>query len=106
VVVTLLCIIPNTVGMKLMQNKLNLFLETGETYKERLRGTIGYMSPELILTGRLLTVCACTCVTAQCLTHPWSWNVICITSVQVFKCVWCVLLRWLRVVRKCCVLAP
>jgi hypothetical protein len=34
-----------------MQSKLELFLETGETYKEQLRGTIGYMSPELILTG-------------------------------------------------------
>ena len=38
-------------SMKLMDEKLNTFLECGETYKEQLRGTIGYMSPELILTG-------------------------------------------------------
>jgi hypothetical protein len=56
---------------------LNLFLETGETYKEQLRGTIGYMSPELILTGGLLVylcVCElCVCVIAVYLPRPWSW---------------------------------
>jgi hypothetical protein len=76
--------------MKLMQNKLNLFLETGETYKEQLRGTIGYMSPELILTGRLLTVCACTCVTAQCLPHPWSWNDLPCLYAKSILASWCV----------------
>jgi hypothetical protein len=53
-------------GMKLMQSKLNLFLETGETYKEQLRGTIGYMSPELILTGGLLLY---LCVYARVCTY-------------------------------------
>jgi serine/threonine protein kinase len=38
-------------SMKVMEEKLAAFLECGETYKEQLRGTIGYMSPELILTG-------------------------------------------------------
>jgi hypothetical protein len=45
--------------------KLNLFLETGETYKEQLRGTIGYMSPELILTGGL-HVCVYAYVCDHC----------------------------------------
>jgi hypothetical protein len=49
-----------------MQSKLNLFLETGETYKEQLRGTIGYMSPELILTGGLLLY---LCVYARVCTY-------------------------------------
>jgi hypothetical protein len=77
-------------GMKLMQSKLNLFLETGETYKEQLRGTIGYMSPELILTGRLLTVCACTCVTTACLPHPWSWNDVPCRYAKSILASWCV----------------
>jgi serine/threonine protein kinase len=38
-------------SMDVMKAKLQVFLDTGETYKECLRGTIGYMSPELILTG-------------------------------------------------------
>lgn len=38
-------------SMKLMEDRLKAFSETGELNRERLRGTIGYMSPELILTG-------------------------------------------------------
>ena len=38
-------------SMKNMQERLAVFLESGEMFKERLRGTVGYMSPELILTG-------------------------------------------------------
>ncbi len=34
-----------------MAEKLTAFLDCGETYMDQLRGTIGYMSPELILTG-------------------------------------------------------
>jgi hypothetical protein len=76
-VVTLLCIIPNAAGMKLMQNKLNLFLETGETYKEQLRGTIGYMSPKLILSGGLLVhLCGWECESCL-LPRVWCWNAVC-----------------------------
>ena len=38
-------------SMQLMEERLKAFQETGELNRERLRGTIGYMSPELILTG-------------------------------------------------------
>lgn len=36
---------------ELMAEKLKAFAESGELNRERLRGTVGYMSPELILTG-------------------------------------------------------
>lgn len=38
---------------KLMQEKLKAFAESGDLNRDRLRGTIGYMSPELILTGHV-----------------------------------------------------
>eukprot|EP01034_Spumella_vulgaris_P029182 gene29182-36188_t len=38
-------------SMDIMNKKLKDFQESGELNRERLRGTIGYMSPELILTG-------------------------------------------------------
>lgn len=38
-------------SMEVMQQKLKAFSESGELNRDRLRGTIGYMSPELILTG-------------------------------------------------------
>jgi serine/threonine protein kinase len=38
-------------SMALMDEKLRMFLETGELNRDKLRGTIGYMSPELILCG-------------------------------------------------------
>ncbi|MFY7816712.1 MAG: protein kinase domain-containing protein, partial [Chryseobacterium taeanense] len=38
-------------SMALMEEKLRSFAETGELNREKLRGTIGYMSPELILMG-------------------------------------------------------
>jgi hypothetical protein len=67
-------------GMKLMQNKLNLFLETGETYKEQLRGTIGYMSPELILTGGLhVCVYVYVCTYDSC--GAFFWEPVCSQSV-------------------------
>ncbi len=34
-----------------MEDRLKTLLETGELNREKLRGTIGYMSPELILVG-------------------------------------------------------
>lgn len=37
--------------MALLEEKLRLFMETGELNRDKLRGTIGYMSPELILCG-------------------------------------------------------
>lgn len=46
---------------KVMQEKLKAFTETGDLNRDRLRGTIGYMSPELILTGH---VCKATDVFA------------------------------------------
>lgn len=45
-----------------MQDKLRMFAQTGELARERLRGTIGYMSPELILMGY---VCKATDVFAM-----------------------------------------
>ncbi len=36
---------------ELMAEKLKAFQESGDLNRDRLRGTIGYMSPELILTG-------------------------------------------------------
>jgi serine/threonine protein kinase len=41
----------NKFSKQLMEDKLRIFLETGELNRDRLRGTIGYMSPELILCG-------------------------------------------------------
>ena len=41
----------NKFSMEIMMNKLRAFSESGELNRERLRGTIGYMSPELILMG-------------------------------------------------------
>lgn len=38
-------------NMKLMEDRLKAFQDTGELSREKLRGTIGYMAPELILTG-------------------------------------------------------
>jgi serine/threonine protein kinase len=38
-------------SMALMEEKLRMFLDTGELNRDKLRGTIGYMSPELILCG-------------------------------------------------------
>lgn len=38
-------------SMALLEEKLRLFMETGELNRDKLRGTIGYMSPELILCG-------------------------------------------------------
>ncbi len=38
-------------SMKLMEDRLRTLQETGELNREKLRGTIGYMAPELILTG-------------------------------------------------------
>lgn len=38
-------------SQQVMEDKLRVFLETGELNRDRLRGTIGYMSPELILCG-------------------------------------------------------
>lgn len=38
-------------SMQLMEERLRTLVETGELNREKLRGTIGYMAPELILTG-------------------------------------------------------
>jgi serine/threonine protein kinase len=38
-------------SMQLMEERLKTLAETGELNREKLRGTIGYMAPELILTG-------------------------------------------------------
>eukprot|EP01039_Chlorochromonas_danica_P000439 gene439-473_t len=40
-------------SFKAMQDKLRAFAETGDLNRDRLRGTIGYMSPELILMGHV-----------------------------------------------------
>lgn len=37
-----------------MAKKLKNFQESGVLQRDRLRGTVGYMSPELILAGRLV----------------------------------------------------
>jgi len=40
------------IDLQLMEERIRTFHETGELYRVKLRGTIGYMSPELILTGQ------------------------------------------------------
>lgn len=49
--------------------KLKAFAECGQFAREKLRGTVGYMSPELILTGSVgkmtdiwaAGMCVCVC---------------------------------------------
>jgi serine/threonine protein kinase len=47
-----------------MEERLRVFCETGELNREKLRGTIGYMAPELILAGEsrcIVVVCSRCC---------------------------------------------